>query len=669
MRLSTHASERRPLRVTFAVAAVCLFSTVAAAVAGEPTDFELLLEGLSAGSEADVEETLDGLEALLMELAAFRENPIDVNSATVADLMRIPLMEPDAAGRIVSVRDSLGEYDRLADLTRTGALDEVELARLRPYLRAESAVVVAADAALFRDASEGSVGRGGAAWSLRLRAGADEGALDEGASGLGERASTFARLRASWPSGVSIGACAERDPGERSLLDHSAVYLGWRLDEWRAGSARVSAAAGDLRLRWGQGLAVSSAGITSALLFPVRWDAVRGHDGAGESSARRGVWAGVSLGAARLQAVSFSTGLDATLNEDGLVSALREGGVHETESEIAAAEALGERVVGARVSWEEPGLTLSASALGFEFEPAFAPGDEERQRFRFSGSALRLVSADGLLTWSGVTFGAEAVRASTGGSAFVASLVARRGRAAIRAGAGCLTREYWSPLGSGLPGASGGQNARAAWLRGQYRPAAGWDVWTEVRATSRPWRSYRLELPDSSWTVSSGLGGRLGPLGSFTLEARRKRSDVESDEGVLDREAGRLRAQIKTAGSPSLVLVAVAASSAVDGVEEGALSAWGLRTALNAGPSRVVHAGVFTSSVRGSPGCHCMYEPRLPGRFGLASLNTPGARWYILLHAGFAGRLALSARLAGGPGREGIETGVSIDVAGRPAAG
>ena len=107
--------------------------------------------------------------------------------------------------------------------------------------------------------------------------------------------------------------------------------------------------------------------------------------------------------------------------------------------------------------------------MSFGYSPALGAGDPIRQTFRFTGEDLEIASLDVLLRGEQWRAGAECAATSAGGSAFVVSALLREGRVATRVGCGHLSREYWAPLGGGLPGASGGTNGTSAWAGVEYR--------------------------------------------------------------------------------------------------------------------------------------------------------------------------------------------------------
>ncbi|MEE8594547.1 MAG: helix-hairpin-helix domain-containing protein [Gemmatimonadota bacterium] len=642
-----------------------------------------LLAGLDDESAA-----IDGLDELLREAAAFREHPVDVNTADLAELLRVPFLDPASAVRIVVRRDALGPAESLEELVARGCLSREALPAVRPYLVARRPPEAAspspgdipevAVAATLLEAAP-AVGAGGPAppgdsrrpvtWELRLRATTQE--RWEAAWG-GRRAAagfaSYARLRVSYADLLDLSVACEKDIGEENLTDHSAVCLVWRggADAPEDGPA-FSIGLGDFAGSWGQGLLLRSGGFPSEAGYPRRRDSVRRYDGAGESTSRRGAFVIASRGRVCVRAVLARTRLDAAIGEGGLATSIRTTGYHRTEGEREGALSLDESLVGVRVNVERiAGLELSVSLLRFGFSPELAPGDPVRQRFRFCGDELTAGGFDVRTSVGGLSAGCEVATTSTGGIAALAAARLRRGGCRVSAGGAYLARDYWSPLGGGVPGFSGGSNGAVGWVGAEYRSGADWKVWAASRVTRRPWRSYHSELPNDS--VSVTIGGELRTKRNWRVAVESKiraRSDSEGDptvtrEGIVRR----IRVSLRTEGSVPVTVSGWRVTSLSDGWEEGSLLAVALRIDGSIAGRSSYTAGLTSMISQGAVASLVQYEPRLPGEFGLTSLNVPGARWYIRVKTGLPAGLGLSVRLSGGPQRGQTQFGLGLDARG-----
>ncbi len=613
------------------------------------------IESAGPGSALDLEE-------VLRTAAALRANPVDVNAASLQELLSVPFLDPASAARIFAHRSDRGAFSALEDLSAAG-VDARTLESVRPYLVIKPP---GGRATAPSDAGPASMsGTAVASWSIRARAAVawDAGAPEVSRGSLADRCGSFVRLRAELASGVAFGLACERDPGEARLLDHTVAFATWE----NRGQPRLLVGAGDFLVGWGQGLAAAGGGFTSAAAFPRMRDRVRGYDGAGETAARRGFIVDASRAIVRAIAICAGTRLDATIGDDGRVSALRSTGLHRTEGERTAAGALKEILLGGRVAVRPGrGSELGCSLARFGYDPPFAPGDFERQHFRFAGGGLVVFGVDARLERGAWRVGAELAGTSYGGRAAVACARVRFDGTKAAFGVGYLSRNYWSPLGAGVPGYGGGSNGAVAWLRVDYRATPTANVWIEGSVSGRPWRSYHLELPDRSCALGGGAALSIDRLGRLTAETRVRSRTVETGtpESTDEESVRKTKLEFRTRGRPEVRLAAWRISETLGRRETGTLSAVGVRVTEELGERWVVDAGVTAVAETDDAPSVVKYEPRLPGEFGLATLNAPGTRWYIRAQAALFSGVGLTIRLAGGPGRDEIEFAVGFDARG-----
>jgi hypothetical protein len=633
--------------------------------------------------------SIDGLDEVLREAAAFRAHPVDVNSAGPAELMRVPFLDPASAVRVVERRRALGPVESLRELVSRGCLSREVLGAVRPYLvaRPPSPVEATLDLEAEPPAARASVPL---TWELRLRATARErweSSWDE--RGLLSGAGTFARLRVSRADRLDVSIACEKDAGETNLADHLVGSIVWRDEDdsesGGIGRARdtdapsdtretdIVAGLGDFVASWGQGLLFAAGGFPSESGYPRRRDSVRRYDGAGEVAARRGAFVTVSRGRARVMAVLARTAQDAAVDETGHVTSIRTTGYHRTEGEKAGASSLEETLAGVRLSFDVPvGLEFSGSALRVAFSPGLAPGDPERERFALSGEELTAGGVDirlgprELAGGCDVRAGGEVVSVSSGGVAALAAARVRCGGSRLSAGGAYLSRDYWVPAGGGAPGFSGGSNGATGWLRAEYRSTADWKIWVGTRVTRRPWRSYHSELPDGAVTMT--IGGEVRTMRGWRVAAESRTSSRRLSDGdpplTAARAARRVRVSVRTGGSVPLDVSAWRVSSLCDGLEDGSLLAVALRIGGSLGSGTSYAAGLTSASLQGSAPSLVQYEPRLPGEFGLTSLNAAGTRWYIRVQTGLREGWGISARLSGGPSRGALQFGLGLDARG-----
>ncbi|MEO0216747.1 MAG: helix-hairpin-helix domain-containing protein [candidate division WOR-3 bacterium] len=74
------------------------------------------------------------LETYLFKMEELKENPVDINTANLEELLKIPFLKIPDALKIVAYRDKYGPFENLEDLYRIPSIDSITIAQLRPYL-------------------------------------------------------------------------------------------------------------------------------------------------------------------------------------------------------------------------------------------------------------------------------------------------------------------------------------------------------------------------------------------------------------------------------------------------------------------------------------------------------------------------------------------------------
>ena len=78
--------------------------------------------------------TVPATDARAWDAALASARQIDINTATVAELERLPLIGPALAARIVADREAQGPFATAEDLARVKGIGPKTLAHLAPYL-------------------------------------------------------------------------------------------------------------------------------------------------------------------------------------------------------------------------------------------------------------------------------------------------------------------------------------------------------------------------------------------------------------------------------------------------------------------------------------------------------------------------------------------------------
>ncbi len=291
-------------------------------------------------------ETEHDYDVLVSELERLREDPLDLNTATVIQLARLPYLSIITAYRIVEYRRSYGPYDALEELLKVEGMDPAVLEAIRPYLR------VKAKAGLRKI----FWGR----YRYLSRINQEPGDVE-----------VYSRTIAQY-NGLKSYFVTEKDFGETDNLDYAGYGLVANLGKRRF-------AVGSYGLEFGRGIVYSSQptifeGSTYRILNGSRgivpYTSVLENNGFFGAAYSDSLFASYTLFYSDL-------GLDARLDTAGRVTSLYPDGDHIDSLSLSRKNNLREVVLGGSIeqSWSATALGLRSYYLRYNRQ--FAPDDSQ----------------------------------------------------------------------------------------------------------------------------------------------------------------------------------------------------------------------------------------------------------------------------------------------------
>jgi competence ComEA-like helix-hairpin-helix protein len=400
----------KPLRWLVAAGVLCsLF------LATTPTSSQEVAERLL---DDELPETED-VTSLLELLERLRTRPLDLNRATVEDLMQLPWVSPDVARKIVSWRKTHGPFIDIVQIEEVQGIASEVLERLRPYVTVVPQV-------------EGGPGVSRRWWTpLRLdfRARARRRWQPDDAVALEQPRTlpyrTYQRAELAVGDVLQATALWEKDPGEERLNDFSSFSIRYLPRE------PIVIIVGNYQIEVGQGLVLWGPyrfGKGGDPVLPVQQTGrgLREYRAVDENSALSGVAASLSLPSISAIAFWSTARLDATLLQSGAVARLDRSGYHRGPSGEARKDAQEERLWGGRLVWfPTDWFRLGTTAYAARYARPFEPTDPRRDFFTFSGRKNRLVGIDATADGKRLTLSAEWARSHSGGWGTVATASVR----------------------------------------------------------------------------------------------------------------------------------------------------------------------------------------------------------------------------------------------------
>ncbi len=602
---------------------------------------EEVLEQEEEGSDSSV------LAELLADL---RARPLDVNRATVADLLQLPWLTPVTAARIVAFRRLRGRIQSLDELLELPGIDEDLLATIAPYL----VVVPPMPAPWWGEARLRVSGR------LERSRGMETGVYP------GSPLKLYTRVKWGLGEYIISGGLLEKDPGERRLDDYTSLFAAASLPQ-RATNVVVGhyqAEAGQGLVLWSPYAHAKSSETTVAPMRKAR--GIRPYTSATEYEGLRGLAAETRLWRLDVTALASDMALDANLDEEGAVTSFYETGLHRTASEQAKRHAVREKLIGGRVAYAggqvfRGGVTFYAS----HFDRSVQPPDSLRRRFAFRGKRNQVAGADLTLNLASVLFFGEVARSFSGGIAALGGMLVELPRFKLIAHFRHFDPDFCNRLARPFASSTGvANNEQGFYLGAQWRPRPGTRLAFYYDTSKRPWRTYTFPVPASAEDGLVQVEHRLlrGVVGLCRLRWVRSPElasaiDAFSREIAVVAVENRLnaRVQVKLDASPNFSLRTRVERSRVV-VQPQGLTTWpatksdGLLLAQDVvlRVARRLHAqtGFVQFDTEGYDARIYMFEADLPGVLSNRAFAGRGTHFYLLVQAQLARRVWLGAKLS-----------------------
>lgn len=474
-------------------------------------------------------EASEQLAERLYELVA---DPLDVNTATAAELSQLPHLSLLLAERVVAYRAAHGPFDSLHALVAVDGLGPERLASLHPYLTAASPVEA--------DRYPGVPRLGEVVRGLRLdlihrftrrldlgrgyEAPRPQRVTPEGDTlfstvyrGSPER--LYTRLQARYGRQVRLNLTMDKDPGEpfRWRPDESAYgydYVSAHAAVQSAGRLRALVV-GDYVATFGQGVLLwrgSAFGKGRDAVGTVvrRGRGIVPYGSADENRFFRGLAATVRVTPSLdLSAFASRRTLDATVIADTVAPAAFEHaatlgttGLHRTASELDRKDALTTALYGGAVTHDGRSFSVGAAAYHARFDPPLRPDTAAAyRRYDLTGSRATAASLFGQYRARGLLLAGEVARGAQGHVGGIATLSVQAGpHAEAVVVARSFPAAFVSPHGHPFGERAGAaQNEHGLYLGVRVRPAARWAVAAYVDQYRFPWVRYGVPRPSSGY--------------------------------------------------------------------------------------------------------------------------------------------------------------------------
>lgn len=504
--------------------------------------------------------------------------PVNANSASAAELARLPGLSMVAALRIVSVRANAGPFSSLDAVQRAARVDDQTFALLRPFLAVPEGTPSASPGRdrLLRQLEGRLIQR--MTRRLDVGRGYDRDSTRRTYAGSPER--WYTRLQLRNTRRLQLNLTLEKDPGEAFLWKPATRTYGFDHVSAHAMLRDVgpieTLIVGDYTVSFGQGI-----GLWESFSFSKGRDVIGpatrqapGISPFGSTEENR-FFRGVAATAQVYRGVSTSAfasrrSLDATTSlassGERIPARRTESGLHRTPTELANKDVLNETVVGGAVQWRIGASHLGLAGYHSLIGQSLAVPSDAFRRFDPTGPRHYTLSAFGGMVWGDVYAFGEWVRSprSWGGTGgiqidktiadavvslrhFPPTFTSLHGRAFAERG-DPPTNETGAYIAARIRPAAHWQISgfvdqyRFPWLRfGTPRPTSGIDTRVVIEHTPRPWLSYYLQGRHE--TKDEGVRVGSSPVMRGVRPATRQSLRLHSEFTFSDRLTFRMRVE------------------------------------------------------------------------------------------------------------------------------
>ncbi len=463
---------------------------------------EQALEDLAEAEESESED-----DSYLQQFSQLRKNPMNLNTATLADLQIFRVLNDLLLIQLLNYRNLFGPFQSIYELQAVPGWDLETIQRILPYVRVGMATSAFEDfGTRFRGGSHSLV--------LRVQQVLEQsrGFTPDTAGNtryLGSPQRLFLRYKYVYKNTLQFGFVGDKDAGEqffKGAQKNGFDYYSMHLFARNLGIVK-RLAIGDYTVNMGQGLltyhSLAFRKSVDVLNIKRQTEIFRPYNSPGEYYFHRG--AAITLGVKKWYLSAFvnarrisSTAQIAsdTSDFDDFVTSILTNGLHRTETEAARRLNNKEFGVGGSLQYRTTRLQLGANAVHYELEKPLIRQPQPYNYFQFSGKSVTGISGEYGYTVKNVHLFGEVAMNPGGGTAMVHGLIAGVDRNVdISLLYRKIDKDYHTLYGSAFTESTTPINETGMFMGVSVRP------WRHIRVDAYadvykfPWLRYRVDKP------------------------------------------------------------------------------------------------------------------------------------------------------------------------------
>jgi hypothetical protein len=426
-------------------------------------------------AEADENETED--EYTVQQLAALKLDPVNINDPSVS-IEDLPVLTAIQANNLISYRNLLGSFISVYELQAVPGFTVDVIKKLLPY-------IIVADPSstiqIFRKRFSG------------------------GNHVLLSRptfpSKIYLRYKYQYRNLLQYGAVAERDAGEKSLIDFYSVHLFAR----NIGIIK-SLAIGDYTLNLGQGLmhwqSQAFRKTSSVINIKRQADIIRPYHSAGEYNFQRGI-------AATFQKRKWETTvfvsyrkLTANISQDEnnnkIITSINTSGLHRTAKELADKNSASLLSYGANIKYTFQAGHIGINGINYHYSLPLLKRDEPYNLYSIKGNNWSNKSIDYSFTHRNMHwFGELAIDANKSKAIVSGMLTSLHASVDLAILYRKIDEKYQSLYGNAFTENTMPSNEEGLYTGISLRPHGSWKIDAYADFFKFPWLKYRVNAPST----------------------------------------------------------------------------------------------------------------------------------------------------------------------------
>lgn len=475
-----------------------------------------LMETLAESFEGDPVTNMD-YESVLADLEFLYEHPLNLNTALVSDLQRLPFLTDFQIQSLMQYREEHGALLSLYELQVIHGYDSKTITNMMPYVmldESERTAMPAVGSHLKYIHGEVTISS-----QRTLEKASGYGLAEDPAVAPypGDPWRYYGKVALRSGDRISAGMTMEKDPGEQFLAGsnrHGFDYYSAHLMVQQVGPFKTIIA-GDYRLQFGQGLTLWSGFSSGKSSLPLnvikRQEVLRPYTSVEENNFFRGIAFSCVLGKFTVSGFFSSKNRDVnvtdTLESGALTfSSFLSSGYHRTADEIRDEKALRENALGSNITFRTKTTKVGITLASYAFDGNLEKSEKPYEAYDFYGGSLTNAGVDYAVTLNRIQFGGEV---SYGNHSFatIHSAIFQAGKyGSLALVYRNYPASYFSLHSSAFSESSENSNEKGIYLGTELHPAAHWNISAYADFYHFPWLRYRVNAPSSGSDYLLNIG-------------------------------------------------------------------------------------------------------------------------------------------------------------------